>query len=55
MQNKAANKPFDYMASGLPQISSLKGELEDLILKNQIGLTIMLAMFFSLKTALKCI
>lgn len=32
------NKPFEYMAAGLPQISSLKGELEDLLHLHQIGL-----------------
>lgn len=31
------NKPFEYMAAGLPILSSLKGDLEDLISKNKIG------------------
>lgn len=32
------NKPYEYMAAGLPLLSSLHGELEDLILNKQIGL-----------------
>ena len=32
------NKPFEYMAAGLPILSSLRGELEELITKEQIGL-----------------
>lgn len=32
------NKPFEYMAAGLPLLSSLRGELEDLIRTEQIGL-----------------
>jgi glycosyltransferase involved in cell wall biosynthesis len=32
------NKPFEYLASGLPLLSSLRGELEDLIRNEQIGL-----------------
>ena len=32
------NKPFEYMAAGLPLLSSLRGELEDLIRIEQIGL-----------------
>jgi len=32
------NKPFEYMAAGLPILSSLRGELEDLIRGEQIGL-----------------
>lgn len=32
------NKPFEYMAAGLPLLSSLRGELEDLIRNEQIGL-----------------
>ncbi|MBF0119173.1 MAG: glycosyltransferase family 4 protein [Desulfobacterales bacterium] len=32
------NKPFEYMAAGLPLLSSLRGELDDLIKKEQIGL-----------------
>jgi len=32
------NKPFEYMAAGLPILSSLKGELEHLITKEGIGL-----------------
>ena len=32
------NKPFEYMAAGLPQISSLRGELESLLHEHQIGL-----------------
>jgi glycosyltransferase involved in cell wall biosynthesis len=32
------NKPYEYMASGLPLLSSLRGELEALILKEGIGL-----------------
>lgn len=31
------NKPFEYMAAGLPLLSSLRGELEDLIKREQIG------------------
>ena len=31
------NKPFEYMAAGLPLLSSLRGELEDLIHNEQIG------------------
>ena len=31
------NKPFEYMASGIPLLSSLKGELEHIILNNNIG------------------
>jgi glycosyltransferase involved in cell wall biosynthesis len=32
------NKPFEYMAAGLPLLSSLKGELETIIQKYNIGL-----------------
>lgn len=32
------NKPFEYMAAGLPLLSSLSGELERLIAEHQIGL-----------------
>ena len=32
------NKPFEYMATGLPLLSSLHGELEQLIAEQQIGL-----------------
>ena len=32
------NKPFEYMAAGLPLLSSLRGELETLIRDEQIGL-----------------
>jgi glycosyltransferase involved in cell wall biosynthesis len=32
------NKPFEYMSAGLPQISSLPGELEKIIAESQIGL-----------------
>ena len=32
------NKPFEYMAAGLPLLSSLSGELERLITDHQIGL-----------------
>ncbi len=32
------NKPFEYMAAGLPLLSSLKGELEYLITEERIGL-----------------
>lgn len=32
------NKPFEYMAAGLPQISSLSGELESLLREHQLGL-----------------
>ena len=32
------NKPFDYMAFGLPIINSLKGELEELIKSQNIGI-----------------
>jgi glycosyltransferase involved in cell wall biosynthesis len=32
------NKPFEYMAAGLPLLSSLPGELEQLITEHQIGL-----------------
>lgn len=32
------NKPFEYMAAGLPLLSSLPGELERLIAEHQIGL-----------------
>ncbi len=32
------NKPFEYMAAELPLLSSLRGTLEDLIRKEQIGL-----------------
>ena len=32
------NKPFEYMAAGLPQISSLIGELENLLTSHDIGL-----------------
>lgn len=32
------NKPFEYMAAGLPMLSSLPGELERLIAEHQIGL-----------------
>jgi glycosyltransferase involved in cell wall biosynthesis len=32
------NKPFEYMAAGLPLLSSLQGELENLIFENKIGL-----------------
>lgn len=31
------NKPFEYMAAGLPLLSSLRGELETLIRTNRIG------------------
>ena len=31
------NKPFEYMAEGLPLLSSLRGELRDLIEKHRIG------------------
>jgi len=31
------NKPFEYMASGIPLLSSLKGELECITLNNNIG------------------
>jgi glycosyltransferase involved in cell wall biosynthesis len=31
------NKPFEYMASGIPLLSSLKGEMESMILNNNIG------------------
>jgi glycosyltransferase involved in cell wall biosynthesis len=31
------NKPFEYMAAGLPILSSLKGELEELIHESRIG------------------
>ena len=31
------NKPFEYMAFGLPLLSSLKGELESIIRENKIG------------------
>lgn len=33
------NKSFEYMAAGLPLLSSLSGELEDLILREKIGLS----------------
>lgn len=33
-----SNKPFEYMASGLPILSSLGGELEDIIRQESIGL-----------------
>jgi glycosyltransferase involved in cell wall biosynthesis len=32
------NKSFEYMAAGLPHLSSLRGELEDLISKKRIGI-----------------
>jgi glycosyltransferase involved in cell wall biosynthesis len=32
------NKPFDYMASGLPIVNSLRGELNEFITENRIGL-----------------
>lgn len=32
------NKPFEYMSAGIPQISSLTGELEELIRRHGIGL-----------------
>jgi len=32
-------KPFEYMAAGLPLLSSLEGELNDLILRENIGAT----------------
>lgn len=32
------NKPFEYMAAGLPQISSLGGELEEILRQHRIGL-----------------
>lgn len=32
------NKPFEHLAAGLPQISSLRGELESLLGEHQIGL-----------------
>jgi glycosyltransferase involved in cell wall biosynthesis len=32
------NKPFEYMAAGLTLLSSLRGEMEDLIRKEEIGL-----------------
>lgn len=32
------NKPFEFMAAGIPQISSLRGELEGLLHEHQIGL-----------------
>jgi glycosyltransferase involved in cell wall biosynthesis len=32
------NKPFEYMAAGLPLLSSLPGELEQLIEEHRIGL-----------------
>jgi glycosyltransferase involved in cell wall biosynthesis len=33
------NKPFEYMAAGLPLLSSLNGELETIIHENRIGRT----------------
>lgn len=33
------NKPFEYMAAGLPLLSSLQGELEKLISESRIGLS----------------
>jgi glycosyltransferase involved in cell wall biosynthesis len=32
------NKPFEYMSAGLPQISSLRGDLESLLTRHEIGL-----------------
>ncbi len=37
--NSLTNKPFEYMAASLPILSSLKGELDDLITTNNIGFT----------------
>jgi glycosyltransferase involved in cell wall biosynthesis len=33
------NKPFQYLAAGIPIISSLQGELSDILVNNEIGLT----------------
>lgn len=33
------NKPFEYMAAGLPQVSSLSGELAELLERLQVGLS----------------
>jgi len=33
------NKPFEYMAGGLPVVSSLQGELQELLEKHRCGLT----------------
>ncbi|HEY3856187.1 MAG TPA: glycosyltransferase family 4 protein [Verrucomicrobiae bacterium] len=32
------NKPFEYMAAGLPQVSSLEGEMAEIIEREQVGL-----------------
>ncbi|MGZ8189892.1 MAG: glycosyltransferase family 4 protein [Methylococcaceae bacterium] len=37
--NSLSNKPFEYMAASLPLLSSLKGELDELICQNDIGFT----------------
>lgn len=33
------NKPFEYMAGGLPVVSSLEGELQELLETHRCGLT----------------
>jgi glycosyltransferase involved in cell wall biosynthesis len=38
VQNAAPNKVFEYLSAGLPLISSLEGEIADLIEKYRIGL-----------------
>lgn len=35
--NNVPNKPFEYMAAGLPILSSLEGEMVDIIEQNKIG------------------
>jgi glycosyltransferase involved in cell wall biosynthesis len=35
--NNVPNKPFEYMAAGLPILSSLEGEMIDIISRNEIG------------------
>lgn len=39
VENTMPNKPFEYLAYGLPILSSLKGEMEALIKKYRIGYT----------------
>ena len=38
-QMSLPNKPFEYMAGGLPVVSSLQGELQELLEKHRCGLT----------------
>ena len=37
-ENTLPNKPFEYLSAGLPLISSLEGEMADLIEKHRLGL-----------------